>query len=497
MQPTTFNSLNKTLGSANDTSQFSGVNTAFAPKSIQPSSNGGTVIHPSLTSNALNPTTSQTPSLPTQQKTLADFINKTTPTSGGGSITTQGGNVTGYNPAPQFSIDTNNINSGHLIQNTTMGDINSRHQSLQDYVNAVAQANGYSPEYINAYQQQQQAQLGQAQLGLNSAQLNSNLYTGNNLPGDTMQYAQGATAKAQAQNTLEQSQNAIQQLAANQALNTAQLQRTGNITAAQAQLQYSPTATTQQNAIAQYNSLQQQYPGANLPPINPNGDLYQQLQNAHAQIASSAPYQAEFQQTYTTPGGGLGTYSKLNPSGGGSEIVSGSQAAAGSADAQSLGQQQNYLDTTTRAYQTATSNLGTLQQFMQDNGLNNANLPIINQIENKVKAKALDPGVVAAFQSSIQGLRAEYSQVLARGGARSVETDNAAASLIPDNLSPAQLATVTKQLSLEGQNAIKESQSQVNTIKSRLSSPGVSTPNEAVVGNSKFQFVNGKWVVGK
>lgn len=290
-----------------------------------------------------------------------------------------------------------------------------------------------------------------------------------------MNYAQGATAKAQAQNTLQEAQNSIQQLGANQALNTAQLQRTGNIASAQAELQYNPVAVSGENALSQYNALQQQYPSANIPAYNPSISPAANQQLAQQAVAQSPAYQAQFQSTYQTPGGGLSTYSKLDPSGGGSELVSGAAAATGSSDAASLTQQQQYLDTTNRAYQTATSNLGTLQKFMQQNNLNDSTLPILNQIENKVKAGVLSPGVVAAYQSSVAGLRSEYAQVLSRGGAVTDTERNEALTLIPDDLSPSQLQVVTQQLSTEGSNAIKESQAQIDTIKSRLGGGSTST----------------------
>lgn len=318
-----------------------------------------------------------------------------------------------------------------------------------------------------------------------------------------MNYAQGATAKAQAQNTLQQSQNSLQQLSANQQLQVQALIRSGNIAAAQSLVQASQPVgvspgtslvspingqesysglggLTGVNAVNQYNSLQQQYPNAQIPPYNQALSPAENQQLAQQAVAQSPAYQSQFQGTYTTPGGGLGTYSKLDQAqqinqGGTGEIVSGAAVATGSADASSLSQQQQYLDTTNRAYQTATSNLGTLQQFMQQNNLNDSTLPILNQIQNKVKAGILAPGVVAAYQSSLAGLRSEYAQVLSRGGAVTDTERNEALSLIPDNLSPSQLQIVTKQLSTEGGNAIKESQNQINTIKGRLGGQSSST----------------------
>jgi hypothetical protein len=145
--------------------------------------------------------------------------------------------------------------------------------------------------------------------------------------------------------------------------------------------------------------------------------------------------------------------------------------AGNAADQSSLVTNQGYLDTTTRAYNTATANLGTLTSFMTKYGINDSNTPVINQLNNKVKAGLTDPGAIAAFKSSLEGLRSEYAQVLSRGGTVTDTSRNQANSLIPDDLSPAQLAIVTSQLSKEGTNAIKEAQGNVDVIKKRLAAP--------------------------
>lgn len=141
----------------------------------------------------------------------------------------------------------------------------------------------------------------------------------------------------------------------------------------------------------------------------------------------------------------------------------------------SLTQQTQYANTTQRAYNTANQNLGVIQTLMSDNDINESSIPVINQITNAVKSGLTDPGTIAAFNSTLQGLRAEYSQVLAKGGTRSVETDNAASSLIPDDISPAQLQQVATQLGQEGKNAVKEAQNQVTQIQGQINS--IISPN--------------------
>lgn len=160
------------------------------------------------------------------------------------------------------------------------------------------------------------------------------------------------------------------------------------------------------------------------------------------------------------------------------------QKASVAADSSSLKTQQEYADTTSRAYQTATANLNVLNQLVQSSGLNQSNVPLINQLTNKVKSGLTDPGSVAAFQTALTGLRTEYAQVLSRGGQVTDTARNEANALIPDNISPAQLQKVITTLQSEGANAVKEANDKVAEIKGRIgksgSSQSTSTSNGSV-----------------
>lgn len=143
--------------------------------------------------------------------------------------------------------------------------------------------------------------------------------------------------------------------------------------------------------------------------------------------------------------------------------------AAPAADKASLTTQQGYLDTVTRSFNTANDTLDALNKFMATNGVNSGSTtPLINDLQNKVKGGLTQPGTIAAFQAQLATLRSEYSQVLAKGGVRSVETDNEAKSLIPDNLAPADLQKVIAQIKIDANNAITDSQGQIDTINKRL-----------------------------
>lgn len=164
------------------------------------------------------------------------------------------------------------------------------------------------------------------------------------------------------------------------------------------------------------------------------------------------------------------------------------QKASVGADAASLKTQQAYVDTVTRAFNTANDNLNSLTGFMTQYGINQSSVPLINQLTNKVKAGAADPGSIAAFNSALSGLRAEYAQVLSRGGEVTDSSRATAASLIPDNISPAQLQQVAARLNTEGTNAISEATQQVSTIKGRVGSNSGGSTNLGTSGSSSNPF---------
>lgn len=447
---------------------------------VKPTASGGTSFNPASVSG-FNSSVSQPPKpvtneQPSASKSLLDLIPNTYQSPNGGTFSTDSsGNVTGYTTNQGYKIDTSgSVPSDSLTKSTSLSDVSQSHKTYQDYVNAVSQAQGYSPEYIQALQGSQGAALQGAQLGLNSAELNSNYYTGNNLPGDTLSYAQGATAKAQAQNTLEQAANSIQQLGANQALNTQQLKRTGDISSAQTQLAYNPTAVAGQNAISQYNSLQQSYPAANIPEYNTGLSPATNQQIAQEMVANSPAYRSQFQSTYQTPGGGTGIYNRLDTnllqenSNGTLSLVSGAEAALGSANSSALNQLTGTYNQLAPAFKAANDDFTYINQFMQKAGLNQADVPVVNQFTNWAKKNGIDPGTVAQFKSAIGSLRTNYASLLGARGLTPSDSGSAANDLIPDNLTPAQMVKVQDALNTNGQNILNATKNQISQITSQL-----------------------------
>ena len=134
----------------------------------------------------------------------------------------------------------------------------------------------------------------------------------------------------------------------------------------------------------------------------------------------------------------------------------------------SLAGQQKYLDTTQRAFNTANDTLDSLQTYMQQNNINPSQFPDYNNFTNFLKARGMDPGAAGGYNAQIATLRSEYAQVLSRGGQVTDNARNEAAKLIPDGLSPAQLAKVAAQVKIDGTNVVRDAQQQVGKVSAQI-----------------------------
>jgi hypothetical protein len=431
--------------------------------------------------------------------------------------------VAGYNPnsllqtqgadsAPQgspistpsnFTINTDNLTSGDISNPAPASAANS---TYAQYVQNLAQASQYSPAYLSAYNQSQT-------LGAQEAQLQGNLAAGI-APGDTEGFAEGFTNRALMGAVAQKSYADI-------ALQTQALARQGNIAGAQALVQgtqpvsvspgsslvspFNGTTTyngigglTGVNAVDQYNTLQQQYPGAGIPPYNSNLTPAQNQQIAQSVVANSPQYKAQFLSTYTTPGGGTGLFSKINTNGlqqnadGTIALVPAAAAALGSANANIINTQLGNLSTINVAIQSSSATLATTQQFMQQYGLNDGNTPIVTQIENGIKDQTTQQGAVAALKNDLTALRSDYSQYLvARGGsvAGSGPDSPEVLQAIPDTVSITQLSQVVGQMQAVGNNTAAAVNTQIQTALSSLgggSSTGGSSPTNPFAASNFF-----------
>lgn len=445
---------------------------------VKPTATGGITFNPSAATAYNKPLPAQTATA-TPPQGLSQFLTSTSPTPNGGTIATTGGQPTGHAPSPGFSIDTSSaIPSGAF---STLANPQQTHASYSDYVNALSKAQGYSPDYIAAQTGVYSAQAQSAALGVQGANIANEFYNGGpNIPGGaTVDYLSGITAKAQAQNTLQQAAATQQQTGASIALNGQQLARTGNIAAAQTQLQASTEGLSGSNAISQYNTLQQQYPGANIPSYNPALSPQENQQIASQLVAQSGAYQAGFQSTYTTPGGGTGIYNKLNMQGlqqnsnGSFTLVPAAAAALGAAQAGVINTNLAGLSTINAAVDASSKTLASTKAFMQANGINDYSQPIANQIQNAIKAKTAPASSLAAFNNDLTALRSDYSQYLvARGGSivgsgpDSPEVLNA----IPTNISYSGIEQIVGQMQAVGNNTASSLSTQIQQAMNGIGS---------------------------
>ena len=442
---------------------------------------GGTSFNPNIApafnNSNTNTQSSNTQSSNTQNTDKPDLskylIAQYTTTSGGNLSTDGSGQPIGYTPSG-FAINSDGtIDSTHMRSNLTSGDINNQQKQYQDYVNAVSQAQGYSPSYLSALQQQYQTQAQGSYLGTQQANLNANLATGQGFTGYSTDQAgaktgieQNLLAQQQALNTQQATQAAIN-------LNTQQLARTGQISAAQTQLQYNPTAITGQNAIAQWQQYSQNYPGI-VPAYDQSKSPSDNALIAQQAVQNSPQFKSQFQQTYQTPGGGLGIYNKLGTNllrtnaDGTINLVTGAEASLGSANANAIGKLTDQYNTLKIPFDAANNDFTAMTNFMQAAHLNNSSVPLINQIDNAVKAGILQPGIVKEFGTYIQSLRANYGALLQAKGETPTDAGNAAGQLVPDNLSISDLMKVKDGLNINGQNILNATQQQLQNMSTQL-----------------------------
>lgn len=427
---------------------------------------GGATFTPPTASPSISQTQSES------KPDLMSFLNRNVATPGGGTATFNGNNISGYTAPPNYKINTGNIDSSHLNGSSSMSDLASKYGTYSDYFNALQQANGYSPAYQQAYGNQNQAQFNQAQVpaALNSPrlpQLGNYLNNPGAYSGDTQGYAQAVQGQ-------ESAAAGVQSTEANIAMGVQQLARQGNIAQAQVGFQNSPTVIAAQQAMGSYNSLAAANPSANLPPFDPNQDPIAQLNLARQQIAQSPAFQSQFQSTYATPGGGTGIYNKLNSgqlpqsSDGTLSLVSGAAAASGGSAATNYNALATQVNNLSVPYKAANDDFSAMTKFMQQAGINDANLPIANQIKNKINAGILNPGAQAEFQTYIQSLRAKYTQLLGAVGETPTDAGNNATTLIPTNLNIADMQKIQEGLNTNGKNIIDATQSRAQQLYQSL-----------------------------
>ncbi len=410
-----------------------------------------------------------------------------TTSSGSTALADANGNITS---PTSFNIDTGGTTSSDMQTNSgsTQSDVLAQHNQYQQALQNVQNSYGYSPAFIAANSAYQGDVANQAQLAnqINTAQ-------GQSL-GDTLGQVNTTIGRAETGNAAQQAADAV-------SLQAQTLIRSGNIAGAAAYLQgiqgsYQSVAPGSSvinlqnpggspvysgigglsgvNAVDTYNSLQQYYPGANIPPYDQTQSPAANLQIAQNAVANSAQYKSQYLSTYTTPGGGTNLLNKLATAGlqqnsdGTLTLVSGTNASIGNANADALKTLNTNIQTTQAAFNTVNTQFSNVEQLAQRFGLNQTGIPFITQLENSAYAQTPQgAGLVAAFKSTIQELRTNLQAVISRGGSVAGAAQDAA-NLVPDNLSPSQMSQLQSAIQSNGNSAVSALQQQSATVVNNI-----------------------------
>lgn len=447
-------------------------------KSTPVSSFGSALVPPSTTPTTPNHTAAATAPL---------VGGGTTTLPSGGTGTVDGaGNV--ISPT-SFSINTSGtIPNTALGGNYTSADVGNTHSAYSQYVQQLAQASQYSPEYLAAYQNSQNSQVNQANiqgtLASNPAQF-----------GETLGQAQGLAAR--------QSNEAGAQTAyANVALQAQALARNGNIAAAQALVEgtkpvgvspgsslVSPAdgstafggsgAYSDYQAQQTYFNLAQNFPDAQIPSYNPQLSAQQNLQIAQQSAASSPSFQSRNLQFVTLPGGGVSAFNKnqivTNPATGQYAIISPAQATAATAASGAIKTLTDQQAQISSQISTVDNNFPLLTNIVQKYGLNTG-IPLQNQLQQQLGG-ALGSSAVTQLNAVAAGLKATIAQIVSRGGSVTESTRKEADSLLPTDVSYKVLEDLYKTVKAEGSGVVGGLNSEIqrqNTALNNIYSTGQS-----------------------
>lgn len=380
-----------------------------------------------------------------------------TSTPAGGYVATNGSGVA-YS-SPNFSINTSGAIPSSVLGSTYSGqDVTGARKSYADYVQGLAQANQYSPEYLKAYQNVQNLQTAQAEL-------KGNLATGN-VPGDTQGFAEGFTNR-------QLMGAGAQEAFANVALQAQALARQGDIAGAKALVDaYGPQSVSPGSSLVNpvtgestysglggyqavqgiqtVNNLAQSFPDAGILPTD---DL-----NTATQKAAAAPsFTSKNLVQVTLPGGGIQFVNRnqlQTNSDGTYTLVGSGEASTQKAASNAIAELTKAKADTVAAISTADANFPLLLDAAKKAGVNNS-VPLVNQLQQAFARKVIDSTALASLNTLVPSLQTEYARIISRGGTVDDNTRNSAKAIVDGTYSLKQLQTVYNTVKREGQNVIK------------------------------------------
>ncbi len=421
----------------------------------------------------------------TANPSLAHTTPVVNPDGSAAIVDAHGNNLSGND----FSIAaTGPIASSYLNPGASNADVSNALALHQQYVQQLAAASGYSPEYLNAYQASQQAQQQQTNIR-NNISNNPNAVSGTQ-GGETTDLVNTMGSRQLAQNSADQA-------AAGIALNTQQLARQGDIAAAQALVQatqpqsvspgsslVSPyngsTTYGGQNALSDYQATMTAYDYAGRYPdanngagikLDPSMSPQQMLSSAEQQAATSPSFASNNTVQVPLPGGGVSFVNKnqllTDPKTGQAVIISSSDATAASAASSAVKDLTSQQANVQRAIDTAESNYPLLLSTVKQAGINNYDSPLANQLANKLKGNLTSQ--MAPFNALVTSLQTEYSQIIARGGSVTDTTRKEAGALVDNTISYNGLVSLYNTLKQESGNVLKGYSDGISQYSNQLS----------------------------
>lgn len=145
---------------------------------------------------------------------------------------------------------------------------------------------------------------------------------------------------------------------------------------------------------------------------------------------------------------------------GGGQYGTGPVAAANVQSIKDLTTQKNQLQST---FNGAKTNYQLLLNTAEQGGVNQGDVPALNQLQQNVQRGLASNQAVINFQNTLATVRSQYAQILG-GGTTTVDSQNRAEQAIPNDISLNALRSLGDQLEKEAANRIGGIDSQIGSI---------------------------------
>jgi hypothetical protein len=122
----------------------------------------------------------------------------------------------------------------------------------------------------------------------------------------------------------------------------------------------------------------------------------------------------------------------------------------------------------------ADANFKLLNDTAKQGGVNDTNVPMVNVLKQNIARGLTSSAAVTNFLSTLATVRSQYASILG-GGTTTVDSQQRAASAIPDDISLGALESLRQQMASEAQNRIAGITDQVTKLTNQGSTSGGQT----------------------